>query len=96
MHVRMHAGMSNDQPYIKICAKEQLAVQQTSSFSLGVLTFTTHHKQLCAICAMCYILHIEMENLGMLQHPMQSTHWSTALLERHQMALLQDIGISIT
>ena len=27
-------------------------------FSLGVLTFTTHHKQLCAV-AMCYIIQIQ-------------------------------------
>ena len=27
-------------------------------FSSGVLTFTTHHKQLCVV-AMCYILQIQ-------------------------------------
>ena len=31
-------------------------------FSLGVLTFTTHYKQLCAV-AMCYILQIQMPKI---------------------------------
>ena len=43
-------------------------------FSLGVLTFTTYHKQLCAVQ---YVLAISSntnaKNLGVLQHP-PSTH----------------------
>ena len=43
-------------------------------FSLGVLTFTTHHKQLCAV-AMCYIIQIQTPKIwGCF-----STHLSTAL-----------------
>ena len=46
-------------------------------FSLGVLTFTTHHKQLCAV-ATCYLLQIQMPQFGGASAP-PSTHLSTAL-----------------
>ena len=41
-------------------------------FSLGVLTFATHYKQLCAM-AMCYIFQIQMPKICF------SIHLSTAL-----------------
>ena len=50
-------------------------------FSLGVLTFTTYHKQLCAVH---YVLAISSntnaKNLGVLQHPQAPTCMSTVLM----------------
>ena len=36
---------------------------------MGVPTFTTHHKQHCALCTMRYILHIEFGGASAPQAP---------------------------
>ena len=41
--------------------------------SLGVLTFTTHHKQLCALHYVLYPSHTNDKNLEVLQHPQAPT-----------------------
>ena len=42
-------------------------------FSLGVLTFTIHHKQLCAVCYVLYPPHRNGKNFRVLQHPQAPT-----------------------
>ena len=49
-------------------------------FSLGVLTFTTHHKQLCAV-AMCYIFQIQMPKIwGCFSTPKHSLVYGLEVL----------------
>ena len=65
-----------------------MAVDKFQVFSLGVLTFTTH-KQL--LCALCYILYIEMPKFGGAS-ALPSTHLSMALTD--YMSLHCGVGTS--
>ena len=42
-------------------------------FSLGVLIFTTHHNQLCAVRYLLHPSNTNGKNLGVLQHPQAPT-----------------------
>ena len=57
-------------------------------FSLGVLTFTAHHKQLCAV-AKCYILQIQMAKIwGCFSTPKHSLVYGLDTLPLLCLALL--------
>ena len=48
-------------------------------FSLGLLTITTHHKQLCPVHYVLYTLHIKMPKFGSASAP-STTELSKALM----------------
>ena len=58
-------------------------------FSLGVLTFTTHHKQLCAVCYVLYSSHTNAKNFEMLQHHMHLLVYGLVKIDLDQLTFMK-------